>query len=168
MSGATLPHEPAKPSALLRAGERLIAWRLTLMLLGSSFAHLGNPFFFLSTVYSYGLTGIRGGEAVALVLPYAQLVTVACLLTRRWMAEAYLLGVLMFAAFVAVQAAALGRGNPIPCGCFGPSEDSRIGVVSLVVAASGVALALAGWRCTTLLNRLRLVAQCLSDKGWFP
>ncbi len=158
MSDALHNGRPAtrRGRAILRALERIFAWCLAFMLLASSFAHLGNPYYFLSTVYSYRLTGIVLGEAVGLILPYVQLVLAACLVMRRWTAEAYLLGTVMFATFLAAQAAVLGRGDTIPCGCFGPSDDSAIGIQSLLVAGLGAVLTVAGWLCATVYLRTAL------------
>lgn len=149
---ASMVHPPGRIAVLRvgRAGERLVAWSLALVLLRSAFGHLGNPFYFLSTVYSYGLTDVVWGQVVALALPHAQLVVAACLLTRRGLAEAYLLGLMIFAVFLVAQALALGRGSAIACGCFGPGEDSPIGALSLFIASSGIVLSLAGWLYTTV------------------
>jgi hypothetical protein len=123
------------------------------MLLSSSFAHLGNPYYFLSTVYSYQLTGIAVGEWFALVLPFVQMVVAVCLLARWWPREAYLLAFGMFAAFVGTQALVLRQGLEIACGCFGPSEILQVGKVTLAVAGSAALASLLGWGLTTIRER---------------
>jgi hypothetical protein len=64
--------------------ERLLALGLALLLLRSAFAHLGNPYYFLSSVYSYELTGIATGLWIALILPFQQMVAAVCLLANWW------------------------------------------------------------------------------------
>jgi hypothetical protein len=135
---------------IARAGERLLAWVLALVLLRSAFGHIGNPFYFLSSVYSYDVTDTMWGEVMALIVPYAQLVVVSCLLMRRWLVEAYLVGLVLSAVFVAAQAIAMSKGSEMPCGCFGPGEESPLGILSLAIALSVFVLSLTGWLYTTI------------------
>jgi prepilin-type N-terminal cleavage/methylation domain-containing protein len=132
---------------MLRFLERVIALGLAAVLCRSAFAHLGNPYYFLSTVYSYEATGIVIGESVAIVLPFLQLLIAFCLLSRLALREAYLVSLLMFLAFVGVQAFILARGVRISCGCFGASSDQEVGARTLTVAALAAMAALVGLFC---------------------
>ncbi len=125
-------------------GERLLALALALLLLRSAFAHLGNPYYFLSTVYSYQVTSIGVGKWFALVLPYLQLLMAICLLARWWVPAAYLIITGMFLAFLVAQLLVLHKGLEISCGCFGASNSLRIGPATLTVAALAVCCALSG------------------------
>jgi hypothetical protein len=163
MSSPSTALEPKK-SALPRVAsngarvlERLIALSLALLLLRSGFVHLGNPYYFLSTVYSYRMSGIEVGKWVALVVPFLQIVVAACLLSRQWVREAYGLALLMFVVFVGVQISALTRGLNIPCGCFGATENLPIGKGTLLVTGVAASAALVGWLCTFARGRGKLV-----------
>lgn len=133
------------PRRVGRISERLIALALALVLLRSAFAHLGNPYYFLSSIYSYQIVGLQTGKVLGAVLPFLQIVAAVCVLLRRWAREAYALTAIMFLVFAAAQIIAMRRGLEIPCGCFGASESLHVGPRTLVVAAVALAAAVAGW-----------------------
>ncbi len=149
------PAEPVDPRSVAwltpaAVVERTVALGVSFLLLKSALAHVGNSYFFLSSVYSYQLTGPEVGKWVAVVLPFLQLVVAGCVLLRWQAREAYFLAGLMFVAFVAVQVAALGAGLEISCGCFGTLGSGEIGTRTLSLAGGGavasfLGLALAGW-----------------------
>ena len=56
---------------------------LAVFWLRSGLAHMANPYYFLSSVYSYELVGPALGQAAAMVLPVLQLVLAVCLVTRQ-------------------------------------------------------------------------------------
>jgi hypothetical protein len=136
------------PRASVWILERLIAIGLALLLLRSAFAHLGNPYYFLSSVYSYRLSGIGAGICAAAVLPFLQLVVVVCLLTRWWLKESYVLGLCLFTLFTAAQGVTISRGLAISCGCFGASEAVQVGRETLTVTALAAAATVVGWLST--------------------
>lgn len=121
--------------------ERGIGLVLALLLLRSSLIHVGQPYYFLSSVYGYGLTGIVLGKWIAVVLPFVQLVVALCLLVHWWPRPASLLALVMFLTFVGVQVTALWRGLEIPCGCFGASGSLLLGPTTVALAATGAVLA---------------------------
>ncbi len=139
--------------------ERLIACSLALLLLRSAFAHLGNPYYFLSSVYAYEITGDRIGKGVALVLPFLQMVIAFNLLTRWWLIETYCLGLLMFLGFIGVQAFSMQRGLEISCGCFGASGSLHIGFSTLLVTGIAALAALTGLCCTIIQDRMEAHAK---------
>ncbi len=124
--------------------ERALALALALLLIRSSFAHLGNPYYFLSTVYAYEIVGMETGRIVAAFVPFLQLLIGVCLLGRWWTREAYLLTGIIFLVFLAAQASALRRGLDISCGCFGASESLRIGWRTLLVGGAALSAASLG------------------------
>jgi hypothetical protein len=144
------------------------------MLLRSAFAHLGNPYYFLSTVYSYQLTSIEVGKWTALVVPYLQLVVGFCLLTGWWLREAYLLALGLFSLFLGAQGWALRQGLEISCGCLGASESLRVGWLTLAIAGTAASACLLGWLLTALRERvagnftLRGTAPCVRVFGEAP
>jgi hypothetical protein len=137
----------------LSAVERLLGVGLALLLLRSSFAHFGNLYYFLSTIYAYGLAGIEIGRWLAIVLPTGQMVIAVCLLFRWWMIEAYFLAFSMFVVFLGAQSWASWHGLDISCGCFGASSTLHVGATTMTVAAVGAVASLAGLLCTLQIRR---------------
>lgn len=128
-----------------RVVERLVALALGLVLLRSAAAHAGNPYHFLSTVYSYQSVGPELGRAAAATLPAVQVTLALCLLLGWWGRGAYLAAFALFAGFVAAQAAALHRGLDISCGCFGAADSLPVGPATLAVAGGCAAAAAVGF-----------------------
>ncbi|MCI0356473.1 MAG: hypothetical protein L0099_15770 [Acidobacteria bacterium] len=146
MSAPSPATEQTPPARLaVRVGERAIALVLALLLLRSSFAHLGNPYYFLSSVYSYEIAGVDLGRWVAMVLPPAQMILAICLLTQWWLAEAYAMAAILFTAFLGFQGLVLWHGRDISCGCFGASADLQVGGRTLAVAGAAAVASALGW-----------------------
>jgi hypothetical protein len=120
--------------------ERLIALGLALLLLRSAFAHLNNPFYFLSTIYSYQLVNVELGKFIASTLPPTQILLAFALLVPAWVRPVYCGNLLLFLGFGMAQALALRAGLDISCGCFGADASLPIGAQTLAVAG-GAALA---------------------------
>jgi hypothetical protein len=123
---------------------------LAALLLYSSYTHLKNPYYFLGSVYAYGLAGESLGMVVAAVLPFLQLVTGACLLVSACPVAAALSAGLLFSLFVGVQSYALLKKLEIGCGCFGVDFTTKVGAGTIQLALAGCLLAalcgLRGWR----------------------
>lgn len=115
--------------------ELLVTFALAGLLVRSAVAHLNNPYFFLSTVLRYQLTGPLVGQAVAVLLPFLQLTIAACLVLRVWVGSALAWTVGLSLLFLFAQGSALVRGLKIGCGCFGAAGDTPIGAASLAAAA---------------------------------
>jgi hypothetical protein len=94
--------------------------------------HLLNPYYFLGSIYSYGICGPRTGEVVAAVLPALQLTVGASLLVRLWRDAAHSLALSMLLAFAFVQGVAFIRGLDISCGCFAACEEKPIGLDTML------------------------------------
>ncbi len=117
-----------------------------LVLVRSAMFHLGNPFGFLATVYSYELLPAAAGVAVAAVLPPTQLVLgLLIILFPQHRKPCLSVSGLLFLSLALVQLLTLYRGLNISCGCFGPAVDENpIGVSSIGLAVGCSALAFAG------------------------
>lgn len=148
------PEETANQSSfdLKWVVERGLATGLAYVLLTSAFAHLSNPYYFLSSVYSYHLVSPKLGEAAAMILPHFQIVLALCLLSKAWLLPAYTWTFLMGLMFVGVQASTLWRGLDISCGCFGV-ESSQIGAKSLTLAATMALVSLGGCHLASKCSR---------------
>ncbi len=144
MAGHPSDNPPAARSLWGRAAERILAVGLAFILLRTAASHVGNPYYFLTSVYSYQVVGQTLGEAVAAVLPFVQIATALALLVGMWLRPAYILALALFLTFCGVQVAALKRGLKIPCGCFGADATRLVGPESVAYAGSGAAAAAIG------------------------
>ncbi len=135
-------HPPKRKCSLKhRDFDNLASWILGVALLLSGIPHLGNPYYFLSSVYAYDLIGPGLGQLVAMVLPILQLLLAACLITRFFRPGAHLIVLPMLLGFAILQTSAKLRGLDIGCGCFGPDEDT-IGWFSLTIIYSLLTLSI--------------------------
>jgi putative oxidoreductase len=108
----------------------------------SAFHHLANPFAFLATVLRYQVIPPWAGPAVAICLPFVQLVIGAMLLARVGTKPTALASCILLTVFVLVQATAVGRGLEIPCGCFGANRFEPVGwsTISRTLALLGLSV----------------------------
>ena len=65
-----------------------VSWLLGVSLVAVT-PHLGNPYFFLGSVYSYRLVGPGIAEIVAMVFPFLEVVLAACLITNLFRGAAH-------------------------------------------------------------------------------
>jgi hypothetical protein len=114
--------------------ERLLAIGLTFLLWRSAIVHLGNPYYFLSSIYAYNLTDSTTGQIAAFLLPHAELLLGLVLFLGIWKRPAYAFTAVLFAVFAVAQLAALAQGLKISCGCYGSGESLEIGAVSVTIA----------------------------------
>jgi hypothetical protein len=113
----------------------------------SSLPHLTNPYYFLSSVYDYKLVGATNGEAVAIVIPFLQILISACLLLRVYVGGALLASSGLFAVFTYVHASVIYRSMTISCGCFGPRYVAPIGKGSLLFVVALLVASITGYAC---------------------
>jgi len=115
--------------------------------LRSGLFHISNPYLFLSAIYDYELVGMLVGEAIAILLPFAELLLAMCLICRVMFRASLLLGGMLLTIFSIAQLAALCRGLRIACGCFQSQENDVITISSLAftIALSIVAVACCFW-----------------------
>jgi len=107
-----------KPSTLekLRLGFRLL---LGILLLCAAVSKLAKPVDFLGTVYAYDLALPRQFlRAVAVVLPWIELLCGLLLLGNIWPDAALICTTCLLLVFVVATAQAWARGLDISCGCF--------------------------------------------------
>lgn len=117
--------QPAATGAkIARILTLLIRLGLGGILLWSGVAKLRQPYDFLSNVYQYELLGPKMGMAVAMILPWVEVVIGLCLLAGLFVGGALLGSILLAAVFTFAQASAMRRGLSIECGCFGSSSSS--------------------------------------------
>lgn len=87
------------------------------VLLWSSIPKLQNPYDFLSSVYDYELVGSQVGLALAVILPWLELILGICLIAGVLELGAFTLSTCLFLVFALARASVVMRGVKIPCGC---------------------------------------------------
>lgn len=127
--------------ATARRIDGVASWLLGVSLIVSSTPHIGNPYFFLGSIYGYQLVGPATGQVIAIVLPFLQMVLALCLLLRLFHSAVYLLTTVMFAIFAVIQTSAKLRGFDISCGCFGPRHEATIDWFTLLTVYGLLSLA---------------------------
>ena len=108
---------------ILRASSIGLGWVVGCALMFSALSHIKNPYYYLGSVYSYGLLSERFGYFVAEVLPFLELVVAMALFGRIFLTGAMVLATLVSAVFFVAQLSALVRGLDISCGCFGTNSS---------------------------------------------
>lgn len=74
---------------------------------------------FAKEIRDYQIAPIELSNAMAIIVPWLELVVVASLLSGLWRREGRVLLALMLVAFTAAKVSAETRGLEIACGCFG-------------------------------------------------
>jgi len=129
----------ALPPSLRLAIELSLTFAIAAIFARSAVIHVRNPYYFLGSVLQYRLCDATTGQAVAMSLPFLQLVIASCLVLRIWVNAALSITVCLAGLFATVQASALVRDLNIGCGCFGAAGEHEIGWRSILgVVALGV------------------------------
>ena len=107
-----------------------IARELTRMILGGLFVYAGvqkalDPFHFSVDIQNYRLIPIDGASALALYLPWLEIVCGSALIFRRWQRGALLVLTVLMGVFIFALGQAWARGLDVTCGCFGHPEVGR-------------------------------------------
>jgi len=131
--------------------EATLDWRFLFRLaLGAVFlwaglAKIADPAGFAREIHNFHLMPVAGENIFAIVLPWVELVSGLALVTNAAPRSATLvLGGLLVVFFFAILSAIV-RHLDIACGCFGTSDASKTGWVTLLRDAAFLTLALLGW-----------------------
>lgn len=84
----------------------------------ASYDKILHPQAFAEAVYNYRMLPDAAVNAVALVLPWIELVAGLCLITGIWLPGAAMLATLLMAAFTSALVFSQIRGLDVHCGCF--------------------------------------------------
>ena len=131
-------------TALAYGAERVIALSLAMILLRSSWAHWGNMYYFLDTIFGYRMVGLELGVLAAAVLSFMQVTLAGSLLLRCRVREGYGMVIGLLLVYGIAQGAALYRGLDIACGFFGAAGSWKVGWGSLAVTGASLAGAISG------------------------
>ena len=104
----------------------IVALRMVLgaVLLWAGVSKLCQPYGFLGSVFDFALVPTRVGIMLAVAIPSIEVATGLCLLGGVLLPGAFAAASGMFVLFVVAQIAVLYRGDHVPCGCFGASNES--------------------------------------------
>jgi hypothetical protein len=120
----------------------VVALALAILLLRSSIYHIQNEYAFLMAVYSYQLFNPTMGLVVASILPYLQLsLAIALLFFGRLRGTSFACCGVLFLIYAIGQLVAHLRGLDIACGCFVPSSEKPISILSITALGALGALA---------------------------
>ena len=146
---------PSKDKWLLVDG--IISWVIGITLIISAVPHLGNPYFFLGSIYAYQMVTPGLGQMITMILPVTQLIVAVCLIGRFFVNASNIVALLMIGVFALVQTMAYLRDLNIACGCFGPEHDITIGWFTLSIVYGLLMLSIARnvVACSYLLSNKR-------------
>ena len=130
-----------EPTAL-RGAELVLRLCVGALLIYSGYEKLRDPVGLVHAIDAYRLFGPTSGLAIAIVLPWLEVISGACLIAHVAAGGAALVAALLGLAFVIAQTTALARGLMIHCGCFGDSAMT-VGPVTVARAAGLLAAAVA-------------------------
>jgi putative oxidoreductase len=113
--------------------------------LWAGLAKIADPAGFAREIHNFHLMPVAFENIFAIVLPWVELVSGLALVTNAAPRSASLvLGSLLVVFFFAILSAII-RNLDIACGCFGTSDASKTGWVTLLRDAAFLALGLIGW-----------------------
>ncbi|MFA6287910.1 MAG: MauE/DoxX family redox-associated membrane protein [Opitutaceae bacterium] len=95
------------------------AWILAIVFGWAGATKVADPSAFANSITGFRLVPWPVGVALALYLPWLELIIAAALLVPRWRQSALLLAAVLSTIFVVVWAITWARGLDVSCGCFG-------------------------------------------------
>jgi hypothetical protein len=140
---------------------RILGIVLGVILLASALPKIFHPYHFLGNVYEYELVGPRLGTAVAIVLPWLELILGVCLVGGICLGGALLTASGLMAVFMFAQASAIHRRLAISCGCFGAGE--AVGYGSMIRTALLLLTAVMAYVCFMVFW-----PRAKQSTGWVP
>lgn len=110
----------------------LARWGLAVVLLAAGIGKLSDRPAFVEVIHSFRILPARLSRALALSLPWLEVVIGAALALGLWTRLAAATAVVLLAVFSVAIAVNLVRGNALECNCFGPLYRGRISGWSLL------------------------------------
>jgi uncharacterized membrane protein YphA (DoxX/SURF4 family) len=121
---------------------RLCRVAVGVVLIAAALAKIGDPAAFATQIHHFRLTPVAAENAIALFLPWIELLTgLALVLGVRARSGAWLAAWLMV-VFSAAVVCAMARGLNFECGCFGTADATRVGLTKLLENLGLLALSL--------------------------
>lgn len=132
---------------LLRCVNFLATAIVSVSLLSSSFIHISNPYAFFNSILGYEVVSASVATMSAAFIPFLQLIVGSMLLSGLGKSIAIKFALVLLVLFLGLQISILVRGLEIGCGCFGPMDNSIIGLRSLSQTTMLIALTGLIWLC---------------------
>lgn len=101
---------------------RLLRLVLGLTFIWASWDKMVNPGEFAKIIYGYGVFPEISINAIAIVLPYIELLSGICLISGIWPRSALFIVNALLTAFILLIGFNLVRGHTFDCGCFSVSD----------------------------------------------
>ena len=116
-----------------------VAFVLAAVFVVAGISKIADPPGFAEEVYNYRLLPGAAVNALALVLPWLEVLAGLALFLGLWRRTAAGIFGLLLLVFIGALAINLARGRPVDCGCFGTSktqrtEAERLGDMKLAIA----------------------------------
>lgn len=118
---------------------------LALVFASAGLLKLVDPLTFSRDIENYHLLGAPWTGALAVYLPWLELLAAATLLWPRWRAGAAWLLLALTAVFAVALAGATWRNIDIQCGCFGSGSTTTVGWALVRVAGIAVLVVTLLW-----------------------
>jgi hypothetical protein len=117
---------------------------ISLSFVASAVPHLGNPYYFLGTVISFGIELQSVAIAVAILIPALQITLAIALVFRCTVEPAHWLAFTLLLVF-AVLRFSYGASSDA-CGCFGTRGDLDVEFGSIIIRDANILLAISAAR----------------------
>lgn len=102
-----------------------IPFALGLVFVIAAMAKIADPPAFAKAIWYYRLLPAWGLHSAALLLPWLELLCGLALCLGVWKRAAAGWVAILLLVFIAALSINLAQGNPVDCGCFGPSDATR-------------------------------------------
>jgi hypothetical protein len=107
---------------------RLLRWGLAAIFAFAAVLKATDPYRFAQDIRNYHIMPWWSLNAVALLLPWIELVCAAALVVNRWSEESAVIFIVMLFVYIFALGSTIVRGIDIECGCFGKFDKSSAGV----------------------------------------
>ena len=110
---------------------RLLRWGLAAVFALAAVLKVMDPYRFAEDIRNYLIMPWWSLHALALLLPWIELVCAAALVINKWPAEAATILIAMLVVYIVVLSSTIIRGIDVHCGCFGKYDTSSAVMVIL-------------------------------------
>ena len=110
---------------------RLLRWGLAAVFALAAVLKVIDPYRFAEDIRNYLIMPWWSLHALALLLPWIELVCAAALVINKWPAEAATILIGMLVVYIVILSSTIIRGIDVHCGCFGKYDTSSAIVVIL-------------------------------------
>lgn len=110
---------------------RLLRWGLAAVFALAAVLKVMDPYRFAEDIRNYLIMPWWSLHALALLLPWIELVCAAALVINKWLAEAATILIGMLVVYIVILSSTIIRGIDVHCGCFGKYDTSSAIVVIL-------------------------------------